>query len=216
MSAMGKTSSVVNRGTVLQWNKECQEAFSACTKALTRLKRHNTSENVIEFKRILAKTCYVIKKSKKESWRNYISKITTPSEVWNKIKQLKGNKTSIYVPVLNSNSLIQTTDSAISEVLAVIFEKTSSFPNYSLDFLEFKQRKEKEQLTLSLAKYNPLDLSITLEELDFALTNCRNSAPGPDDISSLLLKKLPSSGKLYLLQAYNALYLTGSYPALLR
>ena len=52
-----------------------------------------------------------------------------------------------------------------------------------------------------------------MEDLTYGLDNCKNSAPGPDELPFILLQRLPPEGKTYLLQAYIELFQSGSFPA---
>ena len=192
----------IKRHSVPWWNEECRKAISDCKKAFNRFKRHTTPENVIEFKRYRANSRYVIKKSKKESWRQYVSSITsdtTSSAVWNKIKQLKGSKAPHHTKVLILNGTPQIAVSDIVETFADTFQHSSSFSHSSPEFLEHKKSCEQAFTDAPLVDTGPLNQPITMEDLTYALDNCKNSAPGPDEVPFILLQRLPPQGKTYLL-----------------
>ncbi|CAI6363654.1 unnamed protein product [Macrosiphum euphorbiae] len=86
------TTNQTKKPRVPWWNEKIKEAISNKNKALTSFKKNKTSENVIELQRLRAKSKFLIKNSKRESWNIYTSTIngkTSPSQVWRKIKSLK-------------------------------------------------------------------------------------------------------------------------------
>ncbi|KAJ3649854.1 hypothetical protein Zmor_021572 [Zophobas morio] len=112
-----------------------------------------------------------------------------------------------------SRVTLQTVDSAIAEILADNFQNSLSFFNYSLEFFVDKKSREESFTDVPLVDTGPLNLPITMEELMYALDNCKNSAPGPDEVPFILLQRLPPQGKTYLLQTYNDLFQSGSFSA---
>ncbi|KAJ8929784.1 hypothetical protein NQ314_017499 [Rhamnusium bicolor] len=75
------------------WNTECERAIKESKQALNRYKKHKTSENLLIFKNMRARTRFIIKKSKKESWANYVSNInsSTPiNSMWKKVNSISG------------------------------------------------------------------------------------------------------------------------------
>ena len=64
-------------------------------------------ENVIELKKCTAEAKYTIKKSKKESWKNYVQTLTADipiTKVWNKIRKIKNKFTSSNFPIIKDNA----------------------------------------------------------------------------------------------------------------
>ncbi|KAG5877811.1 hypothetical protein JTB14_013740 [Gonioctena quinquepunctata] len=93
---IGKSVISASRRNSPWWNENCSAAVRECKKALNKYRRIRSEETLIIFKKIRAKAKLVLKQSKKASWRNYTSSITSdtiPTQIWAKIKQMSGNKT---------------------------------------------------------------------------------------------------------------------------
>ena len=97
-------------------------------KAFNKAKRKPTTENLVEFKKIRAKFRRIIKESKKQSWQTYISIITnkTPTNIWNKIRNINGITCNTEIRCLNLEDNYITNPQDIADVLAETFEKNVS------------------------------------------------------------------------------------------
>lgn len=197
------------------WNLDCQIAIRQSKQAFNKLKRHNNLENLLNFKQLRARARYIIKQSKKRSWEEYTSSVTSStnlSEVWNKVRRIKGVSTSSKIISLLDDNKTITTDSSIAEVLADHYCLASNTSNYNLKFTQHKQHTESSYLFKERNPHDCLSLPITLEELEDALNLCHSSSPGPDNIQYDFLLHLPAIGKKYLLGLYNLIYETGTFP----
>lgn len=63
MENIGKTSPPKHHNPVPWWNSECKDAIKLSKQAYNRLKRKNTFENLMNFKRLRAKARYIVKKA---------------------------------------------------------------------------------------------------------------------------------------------------------
>ena len=127
------------------WNAECNNAIKASKRAFNKLKRQYTPENNIMFKKLRARTRYILKKSKRESWAQYISTInstTPPSEIWNKIRNIKGSNSTHRVTSLVQDDKVITSNLDIAEIFADEYANSSSDDNYSKTFLQYKNTTE--------------------------------------------------------------------------
>jgi hypothetical protein len=57
-----------------------------------------------------------------------------------------------------------------------------------------------------------LNATITLKEMNIALSKCKSKSPGPDEISYCFLQNLGPKAKNYLLNLYNTIWKTGRIP----
>lgn len=198
------------------WSQECQEAIKNTKRALNRLRKHKTETNLIEFKKLRAISRRIIKEKKQASWKEYVSTLrsdTPPNQVWDKIRKLKGiNKCFQIAALEGEDGTITTTKQDISEILAVSFYNKSSDTNYSKNFLDRKKRIEIEEPLVIEDDCHPINDIFSLEELKYALTTSRNSASGPDEIPFALIKNLPESALNYLLQIYNFIWTSHTFP----
>lgn len=79
------------------WNDKCKEAIKQSKTAFNKMKRQPNQDNLINYKRLRAKARYAVKTSNKQSWKSHVSSITSetkPSELWTKIKRIKGISSS--------------------------------------------------------------------------------------------------------------------------
>lgn len=197
------------------WNSDCEQAINARNLAYKRLQRHNNEENLDEYKRLRAKAKFVIKKSKRESWTKFCSTINneiTMSELWRKVRSMKGISSSNYIASIESNGEILTENQDITEAIATFFENTSSDANFSPEFVQHKLREEQSEIENPINSENPINLPITLTELNDALKTCKNSTPGPDNIPYIFLRNLPPVANEYLLGIYNSIYIYNKFP----
>ncbi|XP_072377808.1 uncharacterized protein [Diabrotica undecimpunctata] len=103
------------------WNESCKLAVKDCKKALNRYRETRNQADLINLRKLRAKSKRIVKESKKNSWNKYISSITsdTPSsQIWTKIKQMKGRYTTYKIPAIIENNNVITDDQQIINTLA--------------------------------------------------------------------------------------------------
>jgi len=126
------TTNQIKKIRVPWWNEKIKEAISNKNKALKNCKKSKTSENLIELKRLRAKSKFLIKISKKESWNLYTSSInrkTNPSQVWRKIKSLKGLSRYNDI-VIKANQSTITDQTVVADTIGIFFQDNFS-DNYT-------------------------------------------------------------------------------------
>ena len=145
-SSIPKSGERLTKPVVPWWSEEVRNAIREKKKALNRFKRSPTQENMITFKRIRSKCRRTILSSKRTSWENYVSGLTsqTPdSEIWRKIRAIQGKKCSTPLLILIDGQL-HTDQEEVANELASYFESMSSSDNYKPEFLEIKGELETE------------------------------------------------------------------------
>ena len=123
--------------------------------------------------------------------------------------QGKGKSASVnHLKKINDNI---TSKKDIANTLADSFSKNSSSENYTSKFRILKiNRKNKLKFTSdNTENYNS---EFLLSELTDALSKAHDTSPGPDDIHYQLLKHLPVSTLLILLEFFNGIWKTGNIP----
>lgn len=203
------------------WSSECKKAIDASKKAFYRLKRHNTTENLLEFKKLRARSRYIVKKSKKESWAEFVSSLSSSSSssnVWEKIRKIKGKNVSRSVNTIKRNDTLITSSQEIVEAFAEEYARISSNENYSPEFLNYKTTAEhninsQTNTTANLYSHDhPLNIPFSMAELEDALSSCNESSAGPDNIPYSFLKHLPKNASSFLLSLYNKVYTSQQFP----
>ena len=93
VESIPKTSS--NKKHKPWFDGDCKAAIRSCKAALRKFHLHLTADNLNNFKVHRAKTCRVIKISKKTSWQNYVNRLNSSSnskKVWDMIRKISGKK----------------------------------------------------------------------------------------------------------------------------
>ncbi|KAL5244817.1 hypothetical protein ACI65C_012227 [Semiaphis heraclei] len=143
--AIGKTNHNTKKNLVPWWNHECNESIKRYKRCLNKFKKSKSPLDHIQLKKARAQSRYITKKSKTETWQKYTSSINTntPStEVWNKIKAIKGISYHRLPLVLQHNNNSLSTPSDITKAFAEVFQKNSSDSNYDPEFATFKDNFE--------------------------------------------------------------------------
>lgn len=200
------------------WNSSCKDAVQQQNIALKLFRQNNTPENLINLKKARAKSKFIIKQSKKSSWKNYVSSInenTNPSQVWKKIRGIQGNKSNNGIPHLVSNDTVINNDHEIAKIIAENFEakfRSGLHPNIANTYTN-------NPLSCPIPSNQDIDslnLPFSHQELITALKSCKNSAAGPDDLPYIFLKKLDFLGQLKLLELFNLIWTSNMFPSLWR
>lgn len=198
------------------WNTACKEAIKKQKQALYLLRKNNSVENQINFKKQRAKTRYIIKKSKKESWQEFVSQINpnTPStDVWNKIRKIKHSKIVSETSTIIKGQQIITDPKSIAEELAQAFEINASNKKYSEEFLKHKIETESNHITNNIHNNNIINHKITLHEIKLAISKLKtNTSPGPDQIVNEMIKKLPEEAVKHIQKIYNQIWTLNQFP----
>lgn len=197
------------------WNNECARTVQENKSAFNRYKKHKTMDNFITFKKTRAIARKTITQSKANSWREYVSTITSSTpldEVWGKIRRIKGAKTTRGISTLIHGSKIISSPQEIANHIANNFQYHSSNEKYDKNFLTYKTTCEQQQIDIQHDD-SPINNQITLHELEIAINELKdNRCPGPDSITFEMIKYLPLKSVLQLLQIYNTIWLKHVYP----
>lgn len=207
---IGKTNTQLKRKSVPWWNKDCNDAIKAYKKALNKFKKTKQIANHINLKKTRAQARFITKKIKTESWQKFTNSFnlnTHPTEMWNKIKSIKGINHQSLPPNLISNNNTLTLPSDIAEAFAQNFKKNSDCSNYDPEFLNFKNTVEgylRNELETNVLQHdNHFNVPFSRNELYNALAGCKSKSPGPDGIPFSFIQNLPTIGHDLLLQIFN-------------
>lgn len=203
-----------SKPSVPWWTEEISEAVKEKKRALNIFRKAPSHENMLNFKRCRAKARRLIISSKKSSWEKYVATITkdtSTKEVWKKIKCIAGKRFPNQSPILQVDGRLISKVEEVAENLALHFKQASSSSSYNPNFLHLKEILE-VQLDFSHNCDLPYNDPFNTAELELALQEAGNSAPGPDHIHYEMLRQLPEEVKLKLLNIYNKIWLEGTYP----
>jgi hypothetical protein len=157
------------------WNESCTEAINNRKEATKNFRRLGNLQNFLELKRQTAIARNIIRKTKKEAFKNLCSSISrqTPiTLVWDKVKSF--NKGLTRTPCDPSGKL------NIEEYADYLCPPAVPFSEETIP--PIIQNDPDEEL------HQPF----SMEELKTALNQTKDSTTGQDDISYSMLKHLPS------------------------
>ena len=199
------------------WNIECKKAVKNRKKAFQKFKSYPTTKHWLEYKRLTSISKITINTAKRESFKNFIHNlkhIPTSKELWNKIKMLQNNPVTPTTIMLKEQNCYITENIEIANILANHFQEISSEKLKSKDFITYKTTQrinlaEKIDLNNDNENYNKV---LTLKELENALRNIKNTAPGEDNITYAMIESLNAENKLKILRLFNDIWTKGVIP----
>lgn len=214
-----KTKTTKRRKICNWWNVNCTNIIKRRETLRKIFKRDRTpiKKELWHQARIEAK--HIIQKAKTDSWIEFCSNIThktNSKELWDFVNRIKGNTprtTTIFK--INNSTITDPLEQA--NILVNHYRNVSSNNGYTPEFTRLKtirqdtiyrhlDTSENEHLNL------PFNKDFSIFELELALKNCKNGAPGEDAIHYSILKQLPIESKHLLLQLFNQSWKTGSTP----
>ena len=113
------------------------------------------------------------------------------------VRKIQGKGKSTSVNHLKKNNDNITSKKDIANTLADSFSKNSSSK-----FRNIKNQQEKQKLKFTSDNTENYNSEFLLSELTDALSKAHDTSPGPDDIHYQLLKHLPISTLLILLENF--------------
>jgi len=211
-----KTSAVPKRFNKPWFNDTCKNVIKERNRVLERFKREPTKDNLNSYRIARAKARREIRQSKRSSWRNYVSKLnsqTSVKSVWNRIRKIKGKESNNTIRHLSVNDANVTSHRDIANTLADNFSYNSSTAFCTDAFLSVKNKAEKKPIKFDSGNAEVYNKIFSVEELRDALRRSHDTAVGPDDIHYQLLKHLPESSLLVLLEIFNKIWVSGDFPS---
>lgn len=214
-STIPRTNSKSSRVPVPWWNDEIKYAIKARKKALRLFRLHPNDNNFILFKKYKAKCRYLTNISKKKSWESFVPSITitTPlSTVFNKIQKISGISKNIYSPILIINGISYSDPFDVAMKIGESFQSNNSSIHFSNKFKSIQRKQQTISFNINNDKSLDYNLSFNMHEFNAAISSCKGSSPGPDDISYEMIKNLDITIKHHLLDIYNSIWNEGIFP----
>ena len=137
---------------------------------------------------------------------------TPVSQIYQKLRQMRGRPPRIISFLKDSNNTSYTTQDEIANRLAESFCSTSSYNNCSPTFQQIRTLQESSPLDFSTDESFDYNLPFTMIELKTALSSAANTSPGPDNIHYSMIKYLPQNALEHLLSLFNRFWSTSFYP----
>ncbi|WP_143558037.1 hypothetical protein [Solemya velum gill symbiont] len=182
---------------------------------LTHFKQEPTSSNLGAFKISRAQACRTVRQTRKNSWRDYVSRLNnrTSKFVWRTIRSMNGKEGgSKGAPSHLSKQNTPITDTLlIANALCDKFSQHSPSSNCSDAFSAHRAKLEQHPLNFKSSNFEYYNTFFRLNELQISLSKSHNSTPGLDGIHYELLKHLPTQSLEFLLDIFNYIWTSGSF-----
>ena len=205
------------------WNDSLSETIYKRNCARNKFIKTKLPEHGIIYRRLKAQTQKEIRQAARNHWAKFCStldKNTSLGKVWKLVKAMSGNQQKPHlaqIPLLvNSNTVIDNKEKA--DIIATHFSTVSHDNNFDPRFLTLKQQNE-PAIKLAIDSYCKINCNIGINqklgihELLKAIRELKEkSTPGIDKISYTIIKHLPISALHCLLDFYNYLWETGTFP----
>ena len=197
------------------WNAALKKSHKLREAAYKKFRQNKSPLNEYKWKKLRAEHAYSIKIYKEEEYKKTCSSLTsrTPSSmIWNTINKIRGKRPPRSINMLIENDQTFKDTEEICNKLAYTFASTSSTRNYSNSFQNIKQQEEANPLNFNVRNEEIYNKPITMSEMLSALSQCRNTSPGPDEISYDMIRKLPPIAKNHILEIFNCIFENGEFP----
>ena len=210
-----KTSGKGDKIKTPWFDDECKTVHRQRKQAQRNFFNNPTLANKILHQNLRAKTRYIFKQKRKHSWRTFCSKLnfkTSSKTVWKVIRRIKGKNSREVVQCLKQHGQNITDKKQVANLLASTIHHNSSSAHYSNSFQHVKTKIEQKTCNFNSDNSEVYNVPFIMEELTDAILKSNNSATGPDDIHYQLISHLPESALTVLLNVFNHIWSSGSFP----
>ena len=207
-----KTSGNETEYKNIWWNKDCEKA-----KQNRKVAWENHVEGIgskAEWQRCRAKARQLFNWNKKKCWIKFMESIddkASSKDVWRKIGILTKKYKSKAVTTLKMGNEVIDDPKEIADKIGETLAEISSEANCSPEFLRFKAQNER-RVNFSTRNVYSYNSSISRNEMEAALSDSGDTAPGPDEIHNKMLKNLSEESKVFLLDLLNYIFSEGTLP----
>ncbi|KAG1697716.1 RNA-directed DNA polymerase from mobile element jockey [Nymphon striatum] len=119
-----KTSQYPKRFNKPWFNKDCKDAVRERKRLLRKFSLRPTSDNLSSYRQAAAAARRTIRQAKRESWRQYVSKLNSQSSIksaWDRLRKIRGKGTSDAYKHLNVGGTAITSQFGIANALGQSF-----------------------------------------------------------------------------------------------
>lgn len=189
------------------WNDECGRVVADRRRACNQFRKHPTTQNLINYKRLTAIARSTINRVKRSALEDYIQNIThnmNIGEVWKHIKAFTTTYAPQPYPLIKNNEPLTTAE-----------DKAEGMKEYLME--QETEHEDDQDINKSLAlKMEPeeseLSKEITSEEYLLSMNKLKDKSPGCDMITNRMIRHCHASYQMELLNIYNQSLITGEMP----
>ena len=218
-AAIPKSNGYFSTSPVPWWSNDCESAKNKRNKAEKAMNKKPNLANRMEYKRLRGICSRTYKDSKIKSWKSYVSSVNSASEisaVWKRVAKIKGKHSLAPTPSIIHNNTVIDKPAEVAEVFAQHFANICNSTASSNQREYQRSCEERRRRSFTKGEGHPdnhlLNAPFSFEEIKECLSGCKDSSPGPDDITIAMLKHLSKDSLKTLLHALNQLWETRQYP----
>ena len=200
------------------WNEALKQSRDRREELYQRYRHRRNNVNLIAWRRSRATHKTLVKKSKRDSWIQFVETLNSDTPlpiIYENLRKITGKQIR-NISMLKINDTTYSTIPEISEKLAQTFSQTSSNENYDETFLDYKRLCEQTPVNFDSDNSEIYNRPFSLTEMNFQLNKTKNTAPGKDETNYLMIKNLPENTKAHLLNIYNKFWNSGFFPEIWR
>ena len=208
------------------WCPEAEEAVKERREAREALKRDPGNEELMGLCALKSRQAKdTVKRAKLKTWAKHCEEMETATDsrrLYATIKKMSGqSKSQGSAAALRNENKLAKSNKEKANMLAKQYAKVSE-SNFSKTPRELKRRMRtrrmmvKQALGTKCAEHRNCKGKVcrrySMTELEAALSQMKNGAPGPDGVTPQMLKELSTKGKKILLRVLNYSLATGQVP----
>ena len=194
------------------WSEECSRAIAIRRRAKRRMERSGRRFHIMEYRRAAAAAQRILNKTRRASWRKYVSKInsnTTSKEIWDILSKFKGKYRTSYKPIEYQGTTHYTAEKrgeAIGKFFQSVMTKDRNI-NYPQEMINRIQEAKSSSVHKHYNnRFNLWEIKEVIEDLP------SNKSCGRDEVHNLFLKHLPENKVRDLLGIMNRSWRQGILP----
>ena len=178
------------------WNPNCEALKKERSKAQRQMMRFPTVTNRVCYKKLRGRFQRAQKDAQKVSWMKFVTSVnkdTNYGKIWKRIDKIRGKYRPKAPPILKINNSWITEP---REVAATLAEHYASVSLKTKNIFPTEYRRAQSRRVSSFRKKGGhpdnimLNDPFSIDELETQLEQCKDSAPGPDDITISMIKHL--------------------------
>ena len=216
-----KSDGHYNQCPVPWWNNRCEAIKKLRNRAQKEMFKHPTTANKMNYKKLRGLSQRTQKDAQIDSWKTYVSTVnsnTECSKVWKRVSKIKGKFNPHPLPTLKVQGNIITSPQDVANSFARCYQ--------SINMRTKMTHQAEHKRSQAMRKRQPfhkkdghqdnnfLNSPFSLEDLETNLSMCKDTAPGPDDITISMLNHLPKQALSALLNTLNRLWSTKQVPSI--
>ena len=210
-----RKSGKLGRPPVPWWTAECDNVNRERTRAERAMKKRPTVANKIRYKRARAICRQVFNRSRRYSWKGFVSSInsrTNINSVWNKVKKISGKFNYNASPILEGENNETINDpKEVANRFAEYFANVTDYIEQNPRFNRYKLINQRSIINME-GEGGEYNKEITEKELNYAIQSTTRTSPGFDEITYQMIKSSHKSARILLLKLYNKIFRDRVYP----